>query len=140
VKPWIWLRVAAVFDALFTAGHTYGHFAPADSSPEEKAVTDAMKNFHFDLMGTMRTPWEIFRGFSLLLTVNLAILAVVIWLLSTVARSSPTQTRAVVWALVVGQAVISVICWTDFFLAPALLSTLAALSLLVAAFGLQKAT
>jgi hypothetical protein len=138
VKPWIWLRVASAFLALFTAGHTFGHFASSEDTPEEKAVTDAMKNFHFDVMGSIRTPWDFLRGFSLLLIVNLAILTVVIWLLSNVARSSPGQARRLVWALMVGQSLISVICWTKFFLAPSVLSTLAALSLLVAAVGLQK--
>ena len=139
MKPWIWIRVAAVFDGLFTAGHTLGHFSSSDSGPEEKAVTDAMKNFHFEIMGSTRTIWGFFRGFSLLLCINLLILTVVLWLLGSVARSSPAQARLMVWALLAGQTMITVLCWTDFFLAPAILSTLAAVALLVAVVGLQSA-
>jgi len=138
MKSWIWLRVASGLYAVFAVLHGSGYVAEPDGPPEQKAITDAMRNFRFEIMGSNRSAWDFFRGFGLMFILNVALLAVLTWLLSNLARSSPAQARPIAWALVVGQILLTVICWTKFFIAPGLLSTLIALFLAVAAVGLQR--
>jgi hypothetical protein len=122
--------------ALFAAGHTFGHLSSSDASPEEKAVTAAKRTFHFDLIGSQHTIWDLYAGLSLFLIVNLTLLAVLMWQFSGLARSSPTQVRPIVWTLVVAQSLMSLFCFTNFFIVPSVLSTAATLCLLMAAVGL----
>jgi len=136
LKPWIWLRIASVLITLCAAGHTFGHLSSSDASPEEKAVTAAKRSFHFDLIGAQHTIWDVYAGLSLFMIVSLVLLAVLMWQLSDLARSFPSQVRPMVWALVVAQFLISLLCLTNFFFVPSLLSTAATFCLLMAAIGL----
>lgn len=95
-----------------------------------------MKSFHFEVMGSSRTHWDFYQGFSLFVIVTPLLLAVLIWLLGDLARTQPSQARPMVWALAVGVIFFAIIGWTNFFLAPALTNTLAALCLVMAALAL----
>jgi hypothetical protein len=58
-KPWIWLIVAAVLLAIGTTLHTIATTSGTVSftstpGPPEQAVLDAMRSFHFDIMGSSR--------------------------------------------------------------------------------------
>jgi len=139
MKPWIWLRVAAILDGLFTAGHTFGHFAHAPGSPEEKALFDSMRNFRFEIMGSVHSLWDYYEGFSLFVSLSMLILTLVLWFLAGAARSAPSPARPLAWTLFVGHISIAALCWKAFFLAPQALSTLAALALLVAVVGFRAA-
>ncbi len=67
MKAWIWLRVAAVLQALGTAFHTLATArGTASRGPREQAVFDAMQAFHFDLMGVSRSHWDFYRGLRVL--------------------------------------------------------------------------
>jgi hypothetical protein len=136
MKPWIWLRIASVLIALFAAGHTFGHLSSSDATPEQKALTAAKRTFHFDPIALNPTVWDLYSGLSLAMIVNLTLLSVLIWQLSKLARSSAAQARPMVWALVVAQVLMSLVCLTNFFVVPLVLSALATVALLVAAVNL----
>jgi len=67
MKPWLWLRVAAVLQALVIVGH---NLATLSTKPwhgaKEQAVFDAMRGFQFNIMGAMRSTWDFYRGLSIL--------------------------------------------------------------------------
>jgi len=136
MKPSIWLRVASGLMALFALGHTVGHFKGPRQGAQNDFVVAAMKSAHFDVMGSSRTYWDFYQGYSLFVIVTTLLLAVLIWLLSDLARTQPSQARPMVWALAAGVTLFAVICWTNFFLAPAMINTLAALCLVMAALAL----
>ena len=127
-----WLRAASVFLWIFCLGHTAGMLLGKSSGPQEDAVVRAMKDFHFDAMGRDRTLWDFWEGFNVFTSLALATLAALVWRLGGHVRTSPGTTRSLAATLFVGTAAIAVLCWLDFFLAPAAASTLAAASLLVA--------
>jgi anti-sigma-K factor RskA len=137
-----WLRAASVFLWIFCLGHTAGMLMGKSSGPQEDAVVRAMKDFHFDAMGRDRTLWNFWEGFNVFTSLALATLAVLVWQLGRVSRTAPGTTRPLVATLFVGTAAIAVLCWIDFFIAPAAASTLAAASLLVVwvSLGREKGT
>ena len=132
-----WLRAASVFLWFFCLGHTGGAFLAKSSGPEEDAVVQAMKDFHFDAMGRDRTLWNFWEGFNIFTSLALATLAVVVWQLGRLSRTEPGVVRPLVATLLVGTAAIAVLCWVDFFIAPAVASTLAALALFMAWLSLR---
>ena len=135
-----WFRAASVFFWIFGVGHTGGAFFAKSSGPAEDAVVQAMKDFHFDAMGRDRTLWNFWEGFNIFTSVALAILAILAWQLGRLSREEPGAARPLAATLLVGTAAIAVVCWIDFFVAPAAAATLAGASLLMAWLSLRRAT
>jgi hypothetical protein len=93
-----------------------------------------MKAFHFNAMGSDRTYWDFFTGYSLVVVVTAALLAVTLWQLSSIAKSHVLEIRPLLWTLTVAQLAITIIAYTNFFAAPAVGNTLASVCLAMAAF------
>jgi hypothetical protein len=58
-KPWMWLRIASVVDGLFAVGHGLGHVRTVEGGLPGETVLSAMNTFHFNAMGSDRTPLRI---------------------------------------------------------------------------------
>jgi len=112
MKPWIWLRVAAVLQAVGTILHTLATTNPPSRGPAEQAVFGAMQSFHFMIMGANRSHWDFYRGYELSITVIVTIL--------------------------VSEILLSVVSWTYFFAGPGTMSVLIALCLGAAVPGLRR--
>jgi hypothetical protein len=97
-----------------------------------------MKDFHFGAMGRDRTLWNFWEGFNVFTSLALAALAIVVWQLGRLARAQPEAARPFAATLGLGTVAIAVLCWIDFFLAPAAASSLAAASLLAAWLSLRS--
>jgi len=125
MKPWIWYRALAIILALFTLGHTVGTIHAVTTAPEEAAVIAGMQGYRVPVMGFLRTYWEFYRGFSISITVLLATLAVIAWLLATLSRRNPREALPLGVTLLlacVAQAIVSVVY---FFTAPIVMSVAA---------------
>lgn len=133
-----WLRTASVFFWIFALGHTVGAFFSPSTGPQEDAVVQAMKDFHFDAMGRDRTLWNFWEGFNVFTTLALVVFALLAWQLGRIARTNPEVARSVAATLLAGTIAIAALSWIDFFLAPAAASSLAAASLFVAWLSLRK--
>lgn len=132
MKPTIWFRALAVIMALYTLGHTVGTRHAITTAPQEAAVISAMQGYRVPVMGFLRTYWEFYRGFSVYISVLLAMLMVLAWQLGTLSRRNPRDAlplAVTVLLACVGQAIVSFIY---FFTAPMLTSTLA---VICAGFG-----
>ncbi|HET7200076.1 MAG TPA: hypothetical protein VFI80_04605 [Burkholderiales bacterium] len=132
MKSSILLRVASALTLIFCAGHTYRALSPGASTPEEAAVFMAMQAFPFTIMGSRRTHWDFYRGFSLLLSVTLVLLAVLLWQLGAMAQSDPARARPLIASLLLGYIGFTVLSGLYFFTAPAVLSAAAAICLALA--------
>ncbi len=94
MKPWIWLRIAAVLQALGTVGHNLATLSTkATYGPEQQAVFDAMRSFRFNMMGSMCSTWDFYRGYQFSTTVTFVLIVVLVWLLSNMSRDAPRQAR-----------------------------------------------
>ncbi len=131
MKPSLLYKVSAVLLVLFAGTHTYGMYHPPSSRAAVDAVTFAMRNVHFDVMGFNRSMWDFYFGFGMLLTVFLLFSAVLSWHLG-----APTKERAaglLAWSFAACHCAVGVLCWMYFFLAPAIASTVIAVCLVAAA-------
>ena len=140
MKPWTWLRIAAVLQALGTVGHNLATLSTKPThGPQEQAVFDAMRGFQFNMMGSMRSTWDFYRGYQFSTTVTFVLIVVLLWLLSNMSRSAPREARPLVLALLIAQLFNVVIAWEFFFAGPAVVGGLIALCLATAVIGLYRA-
>lgn len=132
MKHLILLRIASALTLAFCAGHTYRALDPSSSDPKEAAVFMAMQAYPFNIMGFRRTHWDFYRGFSLLFSVTLLVLALLLWQLGAMAQSDAARTRPLVATLLAGYLAFTVVCGVYFFTAPAAFSAAAAICLALA--------
>jgi hypothetical protein len=132
MKSSILLRVASVLTLVFCVGHTYGALGVSSRDPEEAAVFMAMQAFPFSIMGARRTHWEFYRGFSLLFSATLLLLAVLLWQLASLAKSDPVAARPFVGSLCLAYVGFTILCGVYFFIAPAAFSAAVAICLALA--------
>ena len=132
MKSKIWWRVASGLTMFFAAAHTAGILNPARQGPEEDALLDHMRSYHFQIMGATRTYWEFFFGFGLFLTAALVVVSLLSWKMGAVSDKDPGLALQLGWPLLCGQVAFAVLSWKYFFLAPALVSSTASLCTLFA--------
>ena len=100
MKTVILLRIASITSALFAAGHTAGAFQ-SWSPPGETDVLGAMRSFQFNAEGVTRTYWDFYVGFGFIISVYLALQAVLLWQLARSARTQPLHVRPLIGSLFV---------------------------------------
>src|SRR6267154_4451664 len=132
MKPSVLLRVASVLTLIFCAGHTYGALGSSSADPEQAAVFMAMQAFPFEIMGARRTHWQFYRGFSLLFSVTLLLLAVLLWQLAGLAKRDPAGARPLLASLFLAYLGFTILCGMYFFFAPAAFSAAVAICLALA--------
>lgn len=138
MKPWNWLKLAAILQALGTVGHTTATLNPQSRGPEEQAVFSAMRSFHFTMMGSVRSHWDFYKGYELSITVTFALLAVLLWQLSSLSRTAPELARPLIVTIILSEIFFSIIGWIYFFAAPGVTSLLIALCLIAALLSMRR--
>ncbi len=125
------LRIATVIYALYTAGHTFGamYKDPSTGGPEKQAVLAAMRSYHENIMGSMRSYWDFYTGFGFLVSWTFLLFAILCWQLGSLAHSNPSAARPLVLTLFLISIPMTVLSYTNFFAAPAIFSTVATLVL-----------
>lgn len=132
MKQSILLRIASVLTLVFCAGHSAGALDPTSRGPEEAAVYMSMQSYPFLIMGVRRTHWDFYRGFSLLFSVTLLLLALLLWQLGGIAKTDPARVRPLIVTLFAGYLGFTVLSGVFFFAAPAVVSAAAAICLALA--------
>jgi hypothetical protein len=134
----ILLRIASVVFAFYTFGHTYGAMIkqPKGGGPLKQATIAAMRSYHETLQGASRSYWDFYTGFGWFVSCALLLFAILCWQLGSVARTQPATARPLILTLFVVSIPMTVLGYTNFFAAPAILSTVATLLLGAAAFTL----
>lgn len=127
MRPPILLRAASVLTLIHAVLHSYGLLSAPSPGQEEAALLDAMQSFKFDAMGSPRTYWDFYLGFGLFLTVNLILLAVILWQLATLAKSEPAKARPFMGLLCIAFVAFMVLSWLYFFVAPLAIEAVIAL-------------
>jgi hypothetical protein len=139
MKPWIWLRLAAFLQALGTLGHTLTTASTKPThGPEEQAVFEAMRSFRFNVMGSMCSTWDFYRGYQFSTTVNFVMLVALLWLLSNLSRTAPRQAGPMVLTILVAQIFSAILGWRYFFAGPGVGGGLIALCLAIALLALYR--
>jgi hypothetical protein len=126
MRPWIWLRIAAILQAIGSVLHTVASINPPSRGPAEQAVFGAMQSFHFLIMGANRSHWDFYRGYELSITVVFAMLAVLIWQLSSLSRTEPRNAVPLIVTILLAELLLSAVGWEYFFAGPGGMSILIA--------------
>jgi hypothetical protein len=138
MKPWKWLKVAAVLQGIGAVLHTIATTYRPNSGPAEAAVFSAMRSSQFQIMGATRSHWDFYRGYELSITVVFGIIAILIWQLGTLSKAEPKQALPLIVTMLVAQILLDVVSWEYFFAGPGTMSILIAACLTAALLGLGR--
>ena len=126
-------RISSVLLLLFALGHTIG-FRQVDPSWGADAVVNGMRSVSFEVQGFRRNYWDFVLGFGLFVTIFLVFAAILAWRFGSLSAEHLSAIRVERWSFALCFVLIAVLSWRYFFIAPGVLSTLAALGLLAAAW------
>jgi hypothetical protein len=130
MKPTTFLRIASIITLLYFAGHTSGMpWTPDVVGSATSPVVEAMKGHSFDVAGSMRTYWDIYFGFGSSISLFMLISAVVLWQLSSLARTEARAVRPIIAVFLIGFIANTVLAWKYFFVVPLVMSAAIAISL-----------
>jgi hypothetical protein len=124
-------RVAAALLLLFGAGHSVGTWLGQSPAPAADVVFEAMKTVRFDFHGIERSFYELFLGHAHLVSLYLAVSALVAWTLSGLAVEAWSSVGPMAWGLAVATVLAAGVAWVHFFRGPAILTSVAALLLVM---------
>jgi hypothetical protein len=127
----VWLRIAAVTAGLYAAGHTAGRPWTPTHDAQAQGVVVAMREVHFSAIGLTRSYWDFYQGFGVALSVLLAMEAILLWQLASLARSGAAY-RAMAITHLVGFLVLGGVASHFIFALPLWLSLAIAACLAVA--------
>ncbi|HJP58840.1 MAG TPA: hypothetical protein VJ865_02535 [Gemmatimonadaceae bacterium] len=126
-------RISSVILALFAVGHTIG-FRQVDPRWGADTVVSGMRTVSFEVQAFNRTYWDFFTGFGIFVTVFLLFAAILAWRFGSMTPERLAAIPVERWSFAVCFVLIAALTWRYFFLAPGVLSTLAALGLVGAAW------
>jgi hypothetical protein len=135
MKPVIYLRAASLLTLLHAVLHTFGGvFGKPDPGPAQVAVA-AMKANQFPVMGVTRSYWSFYMGMGLGVTISLTIIAIVLWQLSSLAKTDACRLRPICMTFLLAFLLLAVNSSVYFFAAPAIVELLIAICLAMAIFA-----
>jgi hypothetical protein len=134
----LWLRTAAVITLLYFAAHTMGMPWTPATGPQETIVLDAMKSTRFDALGASRTYWDFYLGFGVVISGYLALQAVALWQLGSLANHDARQLRPIIAAFFVSFSLNAILAWKYFFAIPVVIALVIAGCLALAFVSAQS--
>jgi hypothetical protein len=139
MKPVIYLRAASLLTLLHAVLHTLGGvFGKPDPGPQQIAVA-AMKANQFPLMGVTRSYWSFYMGMGLGVTISLTVTAIVLWQLSSLAKTDSYRLRPIYASFLAAFVALAVNSYVYFFPAPLVVELVIALCLGIAIFTSRPA-
>ncbi|AKF11801.1 LIC_13387 family protein [Sandaracinus amylolyticus] len=131
----LFLRLAAVLTVLYALGHTSGYPWTPALGPEHAPVIEQMQTLRFEAEGAIRTYWDFYVGFGVIISGLMIALGVVLWQLGTLAREDALRVRPIAATIAISFAVNAVLSQLYFFALPTMfavaivVSTVAAIAL-----------
>jgi hypothetical protein len=113
----VWLRIASVIAVINAAFHTIGLLTPP-RDPEANAAVLAMQAHQFNAMGSMRTFWDFYFGFSLSITVSLLLVAMLCWQLGDLAKVDAGRARPLIGSVCLATCSFAILSVIYLFAAP----------------------
>jgi hypothetical protein len=144
MTPTLFYRIAAMLLVFFAVTHTFGLLGSQKPAGESARVRKEMDSVRFQYMGKDCTWGGFYIGFGLFVTAYLLFTAFLAWYLGGVTQRDPVSgflgqihprhVKSLAWAFFTVQAICSYLGYRYFFMAPAVVSTLIALCLGLAAW------
>lgn len=135
----LFLRIASVLTLIHAALHTLGGVFGGAAPGVQQATVAVMKANEFAAMGAMRSYWDFYRGFGLMISVFLTMEGVVFWQLGSLAKTDALRLRPVLATFLVGYLGAAMVSYRYFFAAPVITEILIALCLGLAIASAREA-
>jgi predicted cobalt transporter CbtA len=129
MKTVLFLRIASVLTFVHAALHTIGGVFGAPAPGAQQTTVAVMKANEFAVMGVMRSYWDFYMGFGLVVSVFLTVEAVVFWQLGSLAKTDALRLGPVLAMFLVGYLGAAVVSYRYFFVAPVITEILIAVCL-----------
>src|SRR5262249_55100491 len=91
VSPVVLIRLSSILVVVIMAGHLSAYPWTSTHGLQEPRLVDSMKSVEFEFLGARSTYWSLYFGWGLLIGVLLLTLAIILWLLSDLARFAPRR-------------------------------------------------
>ncbi|MDE3106444.1 MAG: hypothetical protein KGK08_14835 [Acidobacteriota bacterium] len=128
--------VAGVHGVMHTIGGVFGHAAPG---PQQLAVA-AMQSNRFVAMGVSRTYWDYYFGYGLFVSAYFALVTVLLWQMSNIARTHAALLRPLLLTLAAIFVLTACIAGRYFFAGPMAMELVMAALLLAAWWKAEPAS
>jgi hypothetical protein len=135
----LFLRIASVLTLIHAALHTIGGVFGGAAPGVQQATVAVMKANEFAAMGAMRSYWDFYMGFGLVVSVFLTVEGVVFWQLGSLAKTDGLRLRPVLATFLVGYLGAAMVSYRYFFAAPVITEILIALCLGLAIASARQA-
>lgn len=129
MKPVLFLRIASVLTFIHAILHTVGGVFGKPAPGVAAMVAATMQANHFPVFGVTRSYADFYFGLGIAVTLFLTIDAVLLWQLSTLARSHAVLLKPILAVLALGYLAFAVVSYLYFFSGPVIVEILIALSL-----------
>lgn len=139
MKPTVLYRIASFLLIFLAAGHTIAILKFKPPSPESETVWNTMNSVHFQVARGEYSYGGFYQGLGLFVTTYLLFAAYLAWYLGSMARQNPQAIGSLGWAFFALQFASIALSAIYFFLPPIVLSTLMAICVGLAAWGIQGA-
>jgi hypothetical protein len=135
MKRSTWLRISAIVTLLYALTHTMGFPWTPVRDGGAQGVIDAMRSVRVVVEGTSRTYWDFYEGFGFAIAGFLAVQAVILWQLASLARSMHPAIRGIIAAFLVAFIFNAAVVGRYFFAAPVIFDITLVVCLGIALFG-----
>jgi hypothetical protein len=130
-SPLILIRLSAILFVGLMVGHMSA-YPWTNHGLQETQLVDSMKSLNFEFMGERSSYWSLYFGWGLWMGVSLLTLAIILWLVSDLARLAPRRV-GVITGVISASCLIGAYLSFRFFYIPPLLFYLAICLILLTA-------
>jgi len=120
-SPVTLIRLSSILFVGLAIGHLWAYPWTSIHVLQEVRLADSMKSVPFVFMGQRSTYWNLYFGWGLLVGVVLLTLAIVLWLLSDLARLAPRRLGAITGIIAASCAVGAYLSLRFFYVPPFLM-------------------
>jgi len=138
VSPIVLIRLSSILVFLLMVGHMSAYPWASTHDQQETQLVASMKTLDFVFMGERSTYWSLYFGWGLLVAVLLLTLAIILWLLSDIARLAPRRLGVIIGIIAATCLVGAYLSFRFFFIPPFLLYLAICIILLMAAVQLLR--
>ena len=128
----ILLRIASIITLLYCAGHTSGYPWTPAVGEREMAIVESMKSDQFDLMGSMRSFWDFYIGFGLVVSGFMLAIAVALWQIASLAKRGVNGTRPMIITFFIAFVINTILDLQFFFVIPIVMAAVISVLLIIA--------
>lgn len=121
VSPVGLIRLSSILTFFDMVGHTSAYPWTSTHGLQEIQLVESMKAVKFEFWGNYQSYWNLYFGWGVFIAVLLLTLAIVLWLLSDLARLAPRRLGAITGIITAFNFVGAYFAFRFFYLPPFLL-------------------